>query len=91
MLDAETLLGLGAAPIIMALVAAVGQAVPPLPRRAYPILAVLLGAAWNSAAAAALGRFAWSAPLTGVVVGLAACGLYSGVVKPAVASMRGGM
>jgi hypothetical protein len=82
------LVGLAAAPVITALVAVVGQAAPALPRRAYPALAVVLGVAWNSAAALALGEFTAVVPLAGVVVGLSASGLYSGVVKPAAEAVR---
>lgn len=77
------LTGLAAAPIITALVAAIGSAMPALPRRAYPLLAVGIGVSWNVGASAALGELTWLAPIVGVVAGLAASGLYSGVVKPA--------
>jgi hypothetical protein len=77
------LTGLSAAPIIVALVAAVGQALPMLPRRAYPLLAVALGVAWNVAAAVVLDQPLASAALCGIVTGLAASGLYSAAIKPA--------
>ena len=85
------LTGLAAAPIITALVAAIGAAAPVIPRRLYPMLAVALGVAWSAAAAAALSAFSWAALLQGIVVGLAASGLYSGAVKPALtAAAEGG-
>lgn len=84
------LTGLAAAPIITALVAAISAAIPALPRRAYPIVAVAIGVAWNMAASAASGGIGWSAPVYGVVAGLAASGLYSGAVKPALEAQRGG-
>jgi hypothetical protein len=76
------LAGVAAAPLITALVAAVGMALPAVPRRLYPVLAIAVGVTWNVA-------LAWNsgdalAPLIfgGVVAGLAASGLYSGAVKP---------
>ena len=81
--DNRMLTGFAAVPIITALVAAIGAATPALPRRAYPLLAVGIGVAWNVASSAALGQLSWLAPIVGVVAGLAASGLYSGVVKPA--------
>lgn len=78
--------GLAAAPVITALVAVIGSAAPAFPRRWYPLLAVALGVAWQCAAASAAGTFAATTPLAGLLVGLAACGLYSGAVKPALAS-----
>jgi hypothetical protein len=83
-MEAFILTGLPAAPIIVALVAATGQAFPALPRRAYPLLAIALGVAWNVAAGATFGRSLPVAALCGVVTGLAASGLYSAGVKPAV-------
>ena len=77
------LTGLPATPIIVALVAATGQALPMLPRRAYPLLAIAIGVAWNIAAAATLDQPLATAALCGVVTGLAASGLYSAAVKPA--------
>ena len=91
-MDNETvaLTGLAAAPIIMALVAAIGVAIPALPRRAYPIFAVTIGVAWNIAASAAAGQLGWHSPVFGIVAGLAASGLYSGAVKPALEARRSG-
>lgn len=81
--------GLAAAPLITALVAVIGGALPALPRRAYPALSVALGVAWQSVVLLALGEFTWQAPLAGITIGLAACGLYSGVVRPGVAAVQG--
>jgi hypothetical protein len=78
---------MAAVPVIVALVAAIGAAVP-VPRRFLPLLAIAIGVAWNSFAAAALGSISWHALLAGVVVGLAASGLYSGAVKPALSVSR---
>ena len=97
--ETVALTGLAAAPIITALVAAIGAAVPALPRRAYPIVAVAIGIAWNIAASAAGAQLGWSAPVYGIVAGLAASGLYSrrpralacgGAVKPALEARRSG-
>ncbi len=84
------LTGLAAAPIITALVAAIGAAIPALPRRAYPLVAVALGVAWNVAASAAAAQLGWSAPMYGIVAGLVSSGLYSGAVKPALEARRSG-
>lgn len=73
---------IAAAPVIVALVAVVGGVVPSLPRRAYPAVAVTLGVGWQCAVAALAGGSMLEAALTGVVTGLAACGLYAGAVKP---------
>jgi hypothetical protein len=58
------------------------MAVPRLPRRLYPVVAMLLGVAWTVATSAAAGTLAWEAVFEGIVAGLAASGLYSGAVKP---------
>lgn len=81
--DVLIVTGSAAVPVIVALVAALGQALPRVPRRCYPLMAVVLGIAWNTAAAYALGELTTSSPLAGVLVGLAASGLYSAAVKPA--------
>lgn len=81
--DLQAWTGLAAAPVITALVSAIGGAAPALPRRAYPLLAIGLGIAWSAAVAATLGELSWATPLYGVVAGLAASGLYSAAVKPA--------
>jgi hypothetical protein len=84
-MDELLLTGLAAAPIITALVAAIGAAVPKVPRRCYPLLAIALGAGWQCATAAVTGELTPAAALAGIVIGLAASGLYSGAVKPALA------
>ena len=71
-----------AAPVITALVAAIGQALPALPRRTYPIVSVLLGLGWATIAASARGDMGWPLIIEGIVVGLTASGLYSAAVKP---------
>lgn len=81
--------GMAAAPVIVGLVAATGSAFRAVPRRMYPALAVAYGIVWQSAVAWALGDWDGSAPLAGIVVGLAASGLYSGAVKPAAAIIGG--
>ena len=75
-------------PIIVALVAAVGAALPAIPRRCYPLLAIAFAVGWQCVIAEP-GSDMLQAALDGVVVGLAASGLYSGAVKPALASSRG--
>lgn len=81
--------GLAAAPVITALVAVIGAAVPMAPRRCYPLLAVAFGVAWQCTVASAADTLVATTPLAGVLVGLAACGLYSGGVKPALAAIGG--
>ncbi|MBI2723859.1 MAG: hypothetical protein HYX50_02245 [Chloroflexi bacterium] len=80
---------LAAAPFVTALVAAITAAAPVIPRRAYPLVALAVGIAWVCAAQAAMGGLRWSAPLTGIVAGLAASGLYSAAVKPLLAVREG--
>jgi hypothetical protein len=82
-MDDEFLLsGMAAAPVIVALVAATGQAWRGLPRSAYPLLSIAYGVAWHMALATRGGGDIATAALAGVVVGLAASGLYSAAVKP---------
>ena len=69
-------------------VASVGAATRAIPRRCYPLLAIAFAVAWQCAIAGP-GADMLQAVLDGVVVGLAASGLYSGAVKPALASSRG--
>lgn len=71
-----------AAPVITALVAVIGQALPSLPRRLYPLVAISLGVAWAVISSSAVDGVAWNAIVEGTLVGLAASGLYSGAIKP---------
>ena len=71
-----------APPVITALVAAIGQALPLLPRRLYPVVAIALGIGWTVAIAAATNDVVWRAIIDGTIVGLAASGLYSGALRP---------
>lgn len=79
-MDLSTLVGLGGVPVVIALV----QAVKPFVSddRWWPVLAVGFGVVWNVGAAVALGARdtgqLGQAALIGVVIGLAAAGLYSG-------------
>jgi hypothetical protein len=75
-------LTLAPAPLITALVSAIGLAVPALPRRCYPLVAIAAGIAWCIIVAAVAGASEVEAVLHGVVVGLAASGIYSAAVKP---------
>lgn len=75
-MDTELLVGLAAAPIIAALL----QIVKPFLRdqRWWPVVALALGISWNVLANVDSKEFGWStAVLLGIVVGLAASGLYS--------------
>jgi hypothetical protein len=88
--DVLVVTGSAAVPVIVALVAALGQARPRVPRRCYPLMAIALGVAWNTAASYALGELTLSSPLAGIVIGLAASGLYSAAIKPGVRAITGG-
>jgi len=71
-----------AAPLITAVVAAVGMAAPAIPRRLYPLLAISFGIAWAALVASSQDRLGWSVILEGIIAGLTASGLYSAAVKP---------
>ena len=86
--EPNVLSGVAAAPVIVALVAVAGMASPRLPRRVYPALALLFGVAWQCAVDAVAGEASLASVLVGVVLGLAASGLYSGAVKPVTAAWR---
>lgn len=86
-MDDLLLTGMAAAPAVTALVAAIGAAFPQIPRRAYPLLAIAVGVGWQCAVASDAEPI-WRAALSGVVVGLAASGLYSGAIKPALSSVK---
>ena len=79
----QVLTGMAAVPVVVALVEATGAALA-VPRRWYPLLAIAHGVAWNIIAASILEAPALPAALGGVIVGLAASGLYSAAVKPVV-------
>jgi predicted RND superfamily exporter protein len=78
-METEALIGLAGAPVVLALVAAVRQAVN-LPTRFLPLLAVALGVAWNLGLKGAdVPDINWgTAAILGVLSGLSASGLYSG-------------
>lgn len=88
-MESHILTAAPAAPIITALVAAIGMAVPQLPRRAYPLVAIALGIAWCTIIAAANNDLGWPALIAGTIAGLTASGLYSAAVKPINQSLRG--
>lgn len=78
-MEGEVLVGLAGAPVVMALVQALRQAVV-LPDRFTPALSLALGLAWNvglRAAGLTEANYGISAIL-GVLSGLSASGLYSG-------------
>lgn len=77
-MELHELLGLGGAAVVVALVEAAKLAWPGLAPRWYPLLALACGVLWNVALAALLGTELSRAAALGVVVGLAASGLYSG-------------
>lgn len=72
--DGTVLIGIGAAPIITALIQA---AKAWLPDRAEPIVAVVLGVLWNVGFTAGTDEFGRATVFLGIVTGLAASGLYS--------------
>lgn len=81
-MESHVLAAAAAAPIITALVAAVGMAVPRIPRRAYPVVAVVLGVGWCVLLAAGRSDVGWATLVEGIVAGLTASGLYSAAIKP---------
>ena len=78
-MEAEALVGLAGAGIVLALLAAVRQAFV-LPDRFTPLLAIALGLVWNlGLRAAEVADGAWGASaILGVLSGLSASGLWSG-------------
>lgn len=75
----DELIGLAGAPVVMALVAVLRQAIT-IPDRYTPLLALALGIVWNVGLRAAdmtESTYAVAAVL-GILSGLAASGLYSG-------------
>ena len=84
-MEAEALVGLAGAGIVMGLVAVIRRAVDGLLSadrldRLTPLAAVTLGIAWNVAVKAGMGlEWSWGATaLVGVLSGLSASGLWSG-------------
>ncbi|GIW06346.1 MAG: hypothetical protein KatS3mg060_1151 [Dehalococcoidia bacterium] len=79
-MDVQEWVGLGGVPVVVALV----QLVKPFvhDERFWPVIAVVFGVTWNMVVATTLGSSTAAdlarAALFGVVVGLAASGLYSG-------------
>lgn len=79
-MEIEALIGLAGAGVVMALVAAIRQAVA-IPDRFTPLLAIAMGIAWNAGlkAAEATDDIAWGAiVMLGILSGLAASGLWTG-------------
>lgn len=74
--------GVSGIPVVIALVEVFKTIVPD--RRFWPVLAIVLGVLWQTSVAFALGGagdslFVIRETLNGIVIGLAASGLYSGV------------
>jgi hypothetical protein len=76
-IDPTALLGLAGVPVTTALTELVKRAVPELPARFVPLVALLFSLAINLALGARLGLDATSSLVMGLVAGLAASGLYS--------------
>jgi len=68
--------GIGAVPIIAALVQIIKTAIP-LPTRVLPLLTLAAGMAWQNGYSLAIGQWEPVGLLFSVVVGLSASGLYS--------------
>ena len=69
-----TLAGMAAVPIITAAL----QAVKPfLPKRVLPFVAMVMGVAWNVGLTAGTDEFDRTTIFLGIMIGLAASGLYS--------------
>ena len=78
-MELRDFVGLGGVPVVIALVEAVKQAVPALDKRWLPLVALALGEAWTVGTALVFGEPVREAVLLGVIVGLSAVGLFSGV------------
>lgn len=74
--DGIILGGIGAVPIITALVQVVRTAVPALPSRFIPLSTLAAGMGWQNAYALASGEWEAMTLLLSVTIGLAATGLY---------------
>lgn len=73
--NTSLLFGLAAVPVIVALVQVFKAFVSD--QRFWPLIAIVIGIAWNVAVAAITQQHVAVAGMTGIVVGLAASGLYS--------------
>ncbi len=75
--------GLAGAPLVIALIEGVKRSVPEIPDRLLPALALLFGVAINLYLATLLDQEFAVAAFVGLVTGLSAMGLFSGVKKTA--------
>ena len=77
MVEAQAMFGLAGVPVVLALVELVKRTVEP-PGRYVPLISVLIGVAFDVLVGMGLlGLPPGAAVLTGLIVGLAASGLYS--------------
>jgi len=82
--------GLAAVPIITALLQVLKPLIPATwVARLTPAAAVAIGVGWNVGLAASTGELNGTTPFLGVVVGLAAAGLYS-AARPVGEALSGG-
>lgn len=76
-----TLVGAGATPVVTALVSMVKPFLPyegrGLGKKWPPVVALVIGVAWNLLVTLAMDANLWVGGITGVLVGLGAAGLYS--------------
>ena len=77
MIDPSALLGLAGVPVTTALTELVKRAVPELPARFLPLVALLFSLAINLGLGVRLGADPTTSLVMGLVAGLAASGLYS--------------
>ena len=78
--------GIGAVPIIAALVQIVKTALPAMPTRFIPLATLVLGMAWQNGYMLAIDQWEPVGLLFSVVVGLSASGLYAATKSMAVSS-----
>lgn len=90
MVDPRAFYGLAGVPIVVALVQVIKAAAPTLGARWYPAVTLFVAVVFNVGLAAAMGSDPILAVLVGLVVGLAASGLYSHVVALAAPSGASG-
>lgn len=76
-MELKDFIGISGVPIVVALVAATKPYVRD--KRAWPFIAILYAVAWNALLSYAVRTDPVIAAIMGIVVGLAASGLYSGV------------